>query len=241
MKLRQKVDASVDRNILLPSAETIGKGNFAFNSYQVAFAGFTYGMTESSQLSFSTLLPVYGEIPTVILLNAKIKVVETDRVILSVQPQGGLVHKSGGGDSASIGILGAGMAVDVRLDDEARAIFSGAFFANTLFASDSVTGSELGETGLASFTLTAGFNYRIGDFVKLMTELTLPAAYVWAGGRDTFEVIEQGLLLGYGVRFFGETLAFDLTFLRPVHPDVANDFTDIFPMGYPYIAFSAKF
>jgi hypothetical protein len=242
MESRQKQDASVDRNILVPSAETIGKGKYAFNSYELAFAGFTYGMTDSSQLSVSTLLPIVSEFPTIMLANVKIKVAESDRMILSVQPQGGFMHKAGGGDSATIGILGGGIIADVRLDDEARAILSGAFFSNALFASSSLVDKEVSSNaGMATFTLTASFNYRVGKNIKLMTELTLPAAYVWAGGRDEFEVLEQALLLGYGIRFFGEDLGVDLSFLRPIHPDVANEFTDYFPMGYPYLAFSGRF
>ena len=48
---RRMQDPSSDRNIVLPSAETIPKGKMTFNSYELLGLGCSYGLTDNLQLS----------------------------------------------------------------------------------------------------------------------------------------------------------------------------------------------
>lgn len=234
MDARRDRDASVDRNILLSGAETIGEGNFSFNSYQLIFAGFTYGITDEIQGTLTTLLPVVAGMPFMLLASGKLKLIETDELIVSVQPELTIMTFEG----VTVGAVGGGVTADYRLDDAGKAVLTGGLLTHLAFGKK---GKFQGMADAASFLLSAGFSYEVGSYVKLLTEMVLPAGYIWAGDLNEFEVFEQALLFNYGVRFFGENLAVDLTFLRPIHPDVSNDITKILPMGYPYLTFSAKF
>jgi hypothetical protein len=234
MKVRQANDASVDRNILMSGAETIGKGNFSFNSYQLVLAGFTYGMTESSQITLTTLMPIISEFPFLALVNGKFKVLENDRLILSLQPEFTILHYEG----FTIGSVGAGVIMDVRVDDHAKAIFTTSLLTHFAFGEGF---KEDGFADAASFILSVGFSYQVSSMVKLKSELIFPSGYVWAGSANSFELYEEAILFNYGVRFYGKSLAVDLAFLLPVHPEAGKSIRDVLPMGYPYLTFSAKF
>jgi hypothetical protein len=99
-----------------------------------------------------------------------------------------------------------------------------------------VLGATSGDVDLsdgAVLGFSGAFNARVGSIVKLMAELYLPGAIT----PDKADLIEQALLLNYGVRFFSSSIAVDLTFLRPIHPDADTPFV----MGIPFVTFSARF
>jgi hypothetical protein len=226
---RRAEDASVDRNIFLSSAETIGEGKIAFNSYELLLAGLTYGVTDNLQLSVSTLLPITKDFPLVLVFNGKYRLIHTDRFILSVIPSGSIAHEST--TDVTVGTMGAGVALDYLLDQQGNFVFhGGATIAWGFGGSDS---DDMDFADGALFLLNAGMNFRIHKYIKLLFELTLPGGYY----KDDFEILEEGLLVGYGVRFCSSFISVDLTFIRPIHPDVETDFV----MGIPFVAFSARF
>jgi len=53
---RKDRDAAVDRNILLPSAETLSKGDIAVNSYELLLLGMSVGVTDAVELSATSLV-----------------------------------------------------------------------------------------------------------------------------------------------------------------------------------------
>jgi hypothetical protein len=78
-------DASIDRGFTTGHAETIGKGKWAFNSYELFLAGLTYGLTDDLQLSFTTLLPITSDVPLLIGLSPKLVVHRSDRVVAAIR------------------------------------------------------------------------------------------------------------------------------------------------------------
>lgn len=225
---RKRADASVDRNVLSPTAETIGKGDFTVNSYELLVIGGTYGITDDVQISASTLVPITTDIPFVLLSAVKWNFLQTGRVLLSLQPH--LQYASDSGDT--IGGIGAGILADFLLDDKGDFVVTLAE-TNTMAFGNNIDG------GLSDgfiVTLMAGINARVGRKVKLMAEFLLPGGVFWDEGRT--ELLEEALLFNYGIRFFGESVAVDLCFLRPAHPDMD---AEGLLMGFPYLTFSARF
>ena len=233
-QLRRQADPSADRNILLPSAETVEKGDLTLNSYELFLAGITYGITDSLQMSLTTLLPITTEIPLVVLGAAKIRLIKSDRFVLSLVPTGSVISS----DGQTMGSVGLGVYGDVILDDLGKWVFS--FSETNIWGFghrvDDSEGDAVGTQYLDGilFALSLAMNYRVHEYIKVLTELILPGGVV----NGDWALVEEGLLLGYGVRFFGRTLAVDLSFLRPLHPDVDDQGL---LMGFPYLTFSARF
>lgn len=224
---RKKDDAAVDRNFILPSAETMARGELAFNSYQLFLAGLTYGFTDKAQLSLTTMLPIVEDIPLVLLAGFKVQVVRKNRFIFSIQPALSLVNE----DGTTGGTLSVSFLLDFILDDAGKAVISIAEMNSFLWGGSSGDIDLLDDALLVLFS--AGFNYRVHKYVKLMFE------FLFVGGLvdGDAEIVEEATLFNYGVRFCGQTISVDLSFLRPLDSDVADDFV----MGIPYVAFSARF
>ncbi len=226
-EMRRASDASVDRNIILPSAETIGQGKLSFNSYELFLAGLTYGFTDNLQLSLSGLLPITEDVPLVLVFNGKYRLWHSERFILSVIPSGSIVSK----DDVTAGSLGVGMAADLILDQRGHFVLHGG--GNILWAWGGADDKDVEFLDGGLFMLNTGMSYRVHKYVKLLFELTLPGGHY----NGEFKLVEEGLLLAYGVRFCSASISVDLTFIRPVHPDVDTEFV----MGFPFLAFSARF
>lgn len=224
--IRKDADASVDRNLLLPSAETVRAGDLTFNSYELFLAGLTYGITDNLQISVSGLLPLFKDMPVVGTASAKYRVLALDRLIFSVQPTFSLVSHDGN----RAGALGAQLLLDLVLDDE------GDFVLGLAESTQWAWGSREGDLDVldAAMVMIAGsFSARLAKNFKVLIELTLPGGY--ADGE--LRTLEEALLLSYGARFFGETVAVDLSFVRPIHPDVDSPLL----LGIPLVTFSARF
>ena len=77
-----------------------------------------------------------------------------------------------------------------------------------------------------------GFSAQVTDYMKVMGETILPAVYT-DGKLEVSEIVN----FTYGLRFFGDDLAADLGFIRPLGKD-AGDLDLV--MGVPYVAFTAR-
>lgn len=222
---RRARDASVDRNILMPAAETIGAGEFTFNSYELLLAGVTYGVTDDIAVSVTGLLPVLEDLPRYVSVTGKFRLLAGSNDIFSLQPS--VMHFAVDGGSASL--FGVNALYDHVFDAEGRHTFTLAATALT------VPGADGGDVDLPDGGLLAvsgAFNVQPASHVKCLAEFYLPAAI--GGGESDF--VEQALLLNYGIRFFGRHIAVDLTFLRPIHPDAETPFV----LGLPFVVFSAR-
>lgn len=217
---RQAADASVDRNILMPSAETLKKNEFTFNSYELFWAGFSWGVMDNLQLSFTTMIPVVTDIPLGGVLTAKWKIINTDNILFSVQPGGTFLYNNG----HSGGAFHLGLLADFVFPS--KTVIS---ISNTNMTS--VGGYSDFNTWLM-FT-SIGVNQQLGRLVKLMVEFTMPSAY----NDGDFFIEEKLFFLSYGIRFFWKSIAVDLAFIRPI----ASEVNEYLVMGYPYVTFTVKF
>ncbi len=225
-EMRRSADASVDRNILMPSAETISEGDVTFNSYELLLAGVTYGATDDIAISLTALLPITSDFPVFASLSGKVRLYAGSNDILSLQQN----LMSFGVDGESAGIIGAHLLYDHIFDD------SGRYTLTLAMSTLGVLGATGGDVDLADGAVlgfSGAFSAHVGSFVKLMGELYLPGAIT----PDTTELVQEALLFNYGVRFFSSSIAVDLTFLRPIHPDADSAFV----MGVPFVTFSARF
>jgi hypothetical protein len=227
---RKTSDASVDRNILTASAETIGAGEITFNSYELFLAGLTVGITDRVQVSATTLLPVFKDMPFVLALAAKGQLLASPHLRFSLQPDFVIARW---GDS-SAGIFGLQLLLDVIFDEGGKLVLS--LTESNQFAFGERSG-DLETLDIMMVGLGATLSVGLGSHVKLLAELTLPGGY--ADGQ--VELVKEALLLAYGVRFHGSSVAADIAFVRPMHPDVSGDFTKVLPMGFPLVTFSARF
>jgi hypothetical protein len=215
----------------MPTAETIDAGQVTVNDYEIFVIGVTYGFTDDIQISASTLLPIVENMPLVLLASGKQRVVSSDHLIFSMQPNLLLGHH----DGYTAGGFGLQLLLDYVVDDEGDFVVS--LGQSTQFAFGEDFDDDVSLANGALFSLGLGASWRVARIVKLMGELVLPGGLYWGDNNAQFEVIEQALLFNYGIRFFGESIAVDLSFLRPLHPDVDNSFV----MGIPWLTFSARF
>jgi hypothetical protein len=226
VNIRKNADASVDRNILIPTAETVGQGDFTFNSYELFLAGFTYGITDDLQISMSTLLPIVKDMPFLGTLATKLRLVSGDRFIFSIQPSFTFATQN----DVNVGALGLSFMVDFVLDNDGDFVLSLA--EGNLWAFGGTDDHMEVADGML-FNLSVGLNYRVHNIIKLMIEFTVPGGII----DGNSEIVEEAALFNYGVRFFGETIAVDLSFLRSMSSEVSDELV----MGIPYLTFSARF
>jgi len=222
---RKVSDASVDRNIMMPGAETISAGELTFNSYELFLAGLTYGFTDNTQLTLTTLLPIVEDIPFMALGSFKWRIAATDTVVFSVMPSASVITQSGVDGAA--GTLGVAFLLDVVLGKEGDFALS---FAETNNWAWGTFGDDTVISDGFVMSLSAGANYRVHKYVKIMTEFIVPGIV-----GDSTEIFGEATVFAYGVRFCSHTISVDLAFLRPVEE------IDFLVMGFPYVTFSARF
>lgn len=224
-ELAQQHDAAVDRGFLTAHAETIGKGQWAINAYDLVFLGLTYGFTDDIQVSLSTLLPITTEIPLVLALQPKFVLMRSDDTVVSLRTPLAIANS----DGETLGVLGAGVLLDQYLDRDGRFALHAGLLVAGAFGDFSSSDFEIAEGAL--FELDLGASLAVASILKIIIEVQLAAGVT----KDGFELAD-GALVNYGVRFFSGGIAGDLGFTYPVGVDV-----DELVLGIPYLAFSARF
>jgi hypothetical protein len=218
-------DAAIDHGLIASHAETIGAGKWSFNSYELFAVGLTYGFTDDFQLSVSTLLPIVSEMPLVLSVAPKLVLWRGHSTTLAAQVQSFIISV----DGETAGLGSAGLAVDQYLDGDGRLILHGGLQAGKFFGTTD-SGINLSEGALAQ--LDVGITAGLTDLIKVLLE-----AKIFAGFDGEEFKVANVVLVNYGVRFHGQTLAADLGFLKPVGEDSNDDFV----LGLPFVSFSARF
>ena len=223
-------DASIDRGLLMTHAETIGADRWTINSYELFLLGVTYGVSDDFQLSFTTSLPVVQDMPLLLSLAGKVVFYRDPWTVLALR---GLIawETVPSETDKGLGVFTASFFVDRYLDSRGRFALHGAFSVGGGFG----TGFDSGGVTIghgALFLIELGVTLGLADMVNLYAEVEIPA--VNAGGRFDFAPYA---LVNYGFRFHGGSLAADLGFLRPV----GSGSSDTFILGFPFVAFSARF
>ncbi len=229
-------DPGQDKNILFSTAQTAKQGDFIINDYEVVFPGISYGLSDHIQLSVNSLLPITNEMPLVLMSSVKFKLVDADRFAVSLQPNfwyirathttydfsPGTFAPTTKKTSSGYTLIGTQLLLDYSLADSQDLVLHG-----TLSVQFPEGASQLLIAG-------GGLSARVSSGVKLLSEVLLPLT----NNR------EVQMLLNYGIRFFGEKVAVDLSFLKPLGgiDQVKGGYSvsNSFALGFPWISFSAK-
>ena len=222
-------DAAVDRGIYAQHAETLGANKTSFNSYELFLAGLSYGISDTTQISVTTLLPIVSDMPRVLIGNLKHVLWRGPQTIVSVN--GMLTAMSFDGDG--LFMFGAGGMVDHHVSDRL------ALFGNLQVSglAGRFNNSSLDVANGSVLSGSAGATWRAVEFVKLMAEYTVPAVY--GRGNTGVYQLDFAPLTGfmYGVRFHGPRIAADLAFIKVL----GSGSKDPFAMGFPLVTFNARF
>jgi hypothetical protein len=126
-------------------------------------------------------------------------------------------------DDENVVSLGGGALASVCLRDDCASLLSG--------------------TAMYQLTLNGGRNHalfyggslvqRLGNHVKLLAELASGAQFSQGNGFDN----APGLLINYGLRFHGESIAADVGFIKPLSSD--GDGGGLL-MGLPFVNVSYR-
>jgi hypothetical protein len=216
-------DPNVDRGFFLPTAMTQPAGTLTYSNYELLIHGLTYGISDHTQVSVGVLAPLVREMPFVGTVSLKSRVLDAGRFHLALQGTGAVV-------SDTVGILGAGVVGSYCLSADCASLFSAsaAYSLGLPFGDDRANHSVIYGGALTQ---------RLGRHVKLLVEVGFAAGMDGDGGGNTIEQL-QGVLLNYGLRFHGETIAADVGFIRPVIVDA--DYEDPFVLGLPFVNFSYR-
>ncbi len=238
-------DSSADRGIFFNHAETIGKDKFTVNAYELIFAGLTYAWSDDAQATVNFLLPLFDEMPTVILANTKFVLSRSAKSTIALQGEASVFQiddSSEDGTDASISWGTVGVAAIADYYVSPRFILHGQFGINSFWGEATLetdngngdsfgAGLPLGDVGM--MRLVSGFTFVASDLIKLNAEIVLPGAH--ADGEFQFA---EAVMALYGIRFYGKTLAADIAFARPFGKDVE---TDGLIMGIPWLSIAARF
>ena len=197
-------DQAATRGLILPTAQTLDKGQLTLSSIEFLFINANYGITDKLGVQFATLLPIFpvgfgGH------LSVRYKFLDTDKLNLAVEPSALIAT----GDEGLTTIFGGGVTGDYSVGDSGRFILTGSVSTQTL-AGLSTAGEDfgiadgmLGIAGLgAQLTLASNF--------KLMTEVMLPIAFY----DGSFEVANELAFLNLGFRRMGD-FTWDFSVIRP--------------------------
>lgn len=227
VSLAKKRDASIDRGFLVPHAETLHEGELTLNSYELFFIGMSYGITDNIEASLTTLLPVFSNLPVAVAPQLKWALYRSDQQVLSARLN--MTYLSDHENDASGGTFAGGISHDLYFDEQGRYAMHTGLDAGGVFGKVDEDW-KMGDG--AFFIMNVGLSAQVADYMKVMVEAAVPAIYA----DDQFEMSDI-VNVTYGMRFFGDDLAADLGFLRPVGEDMSDSGL---AMGFPYVAFTAR-
>jgi hypothetical protein len=212
-------DPNIDRGFVLPTAMTQPAGSITYNNYELLLHGVSYGLTDRMQLSATVLAPIIKDMPFVGFASLKGQVYNGARLHLAAQGSVGGIGGGDHGDGVFMGGLGALASVCLRQDCSSLLSASATYELVGTGSSDNGSGLLYG----------ASLVHRVGTHVKLLAEVAS------ASSISTGETA-GGALVSYGVRFFGNSIASDIGFIKPV----ATDGSSPFLMGLPFASISYR-
>jgi hypothetical protein len=224
---RRARDASSNRGLVFPVAETTPEGDVELSSYELVLLTVAYGVTDRLQLSLTSVLPIIEGQPFFAWLTGKYAAYRDDTLVFS--PLLSFNFFSAGGESLLL--LTVGSLLDVILGERGQAALSFGLTGSFLLVDPSAHEADLDTFDNSGILLNVGASWEVASFVKLLFEIMVPAAII----DGEFDVAE-GVLISYGVRFFSEMLAGDIGFIRPVHADIEDEFI----LGIPWVTFTVR-
>ena len=221
-------DASIDRGLVVSHAETLPEGQATFNDYELFLVGMSYGVTDRLQLGFTPMPPLFKDIPLVGITQGKYAFLRGDNMVVSGQVNLNVI-KDFDSDGTG-GSFGGGVATDVYLDAAGREVLHASVNGQWTWGG---AGGDPNVIDGFVMTASAGYSGLAGEHVKFIAE----AVVLGVVNDDGLEMADA-MLFNYGVRFFSDTLAADLAFMKPLLDDSGNS---PFLMGLPLVTFSYRF
>ena len=217
-----RADANQDHAWYLPTGETVPKGDVVFTDWELLLAGLKYGAADNLEISAETLVPITSDIPLLILLGAKVRVIKTSNTRVALNAN--LLYTSENSDSFSLGAVGG--VASLCLDASCHSLLSGGL--QLMFGLNTRDSS-----GAFVFVPNASLIGRLGKHVKALVEVD-GAGYHANGDTQ----LARGALLFYGFRFYSSEIAGDIGFARPVCSSGCD--TGNLVLGAPLITFSYR-
>jgi hypothetical protein len=216
-------DPNVDRAFVLPTAMTQPAGTLTYNNYELLLHGLTYGITDRVQASVTILSPVSKEMPFFSIGSLKGRVLSAGAFHLALQGNLAYAHafETSSNDN-NIVSLGGGALASFCLRDDCASLVSGTAMYQVTFN---------GGDNQALF-YGGSLVQRLGNHVKLLAELASGAQFGQGNGFDN----APGLLINYGVRLHGESVAADVGFIKPLSSDGDAGLL----MGLPFVNVSYR-
>jgi len=217
-------DPAATRGLLLPTAQTLKKGEFTLSSIEVFFFNANVGVTDNVNVSFTSLLPIFP-VPFGGILSSRIKLVDSDKWTFSIEPSALIAT----GDDAFGSTFGVQLLTDYAVDSSGRFIVTGTLNTQGLFGLSSVSSDfslEDGALGIAGM----GFQFLAANNLKLMGEFLVPIAIT----GDGVDMIPELTVANFGLRFISKMWSYDLSFIRPMELDGGF-------WGFPYVVATGRF
>ena len=217
-------DPAATRGLLLPTAQTLKKGQFTLSSVEILFFNANWGVTDNVNLSFTSLLPImpvgFGG-----FLSARIKLLDSEKWTVSLEPSTLIAT----GDDALGGTIGLQLITDYAVDPSGRFILTGALNTQGLYGVSDVSSDIAladGALGIAGL----GMQFLAADNLKLMGEFMIPVAVT----EDGVTIEPAYTVANFGLRFISKQWAYDLSFIRPM--ELSGGF-----WGFPYFVATGRF
>jgi hypothetical protein len=221
-------DPNIDRGFLLPTAMTQPAGSLTYNNYELLLHGLTYGITDDVQLSATALSPITRDMPFFATAAVKGRLPVGERLHLALQGSASYGHIF---DDGNLGMLGAGALASFCLRTDCSSLFTAA--ATYQLAIRPADGDDSGGTAHL-LVYGASVVHRVGRHVKLLGEVASATV------RDASQDFDNapGVLLSYGLRFHGDSLAADVGFMKPLSTE--DELNDAFLLGLPFVSLSYR-
>lgn len=197
-------DSAATRGLLLPTAQTLKKGDLTLSLIELFFINANYGITDTISMQFTTLLPIFpvgfgGQ------LTARFKLLDQEKLNLSVEPSALILS----GDGGFTTVFGGGVIADYVADDAGRFIFTGSLNTQTLAGVNSVdadVGISDGVLGIAGL----GTQILLAKNFKIMGEIFVPIGFY----NGEASIAQEVTSLNLGFRRMGE-YTWDFSVIRP--------------------------
>jgi hypothetical protein len=212
--------------ILGSTAETHPKGTFFFSDYELLLLQAGYAITDEFQLQLTGIPPIIKDQPYYFDIGAKLNIVRNESFRAAI---------NGGFDIVTLGSgTNAGPYYGGRLGGILQVCFVTTCRSSVSFDVGTILTSGANE--VLPVYGSAGFIINLGKIVSLLAEPALLGA-VGTGATN----VNGGayIAIDYGIRFSGDNLGVDVTFLEPVAATTGS-FDNPFILGYPFVALTYR-
>ncbi len=224
-------DPAVDRSLLLPTAQTLEKGQVSIYDVELIWIGASYGLRDDLELSFASLVtaPIVAQLMAVTTIKWR---VYSDRIV-TLSAMAGFEYSF---NFSRTHVLTPGLVALVDLHDPGGVLlWSTRLGLLQPFAFAHGKGGA--NTNRPVWTAATGPRVKVHRLVSLLAE-GLVAGGVGATWRpaDPSNHLPTTVVIAYGVRIHWPAVALDLGMCRPL-----VDLPAAWTLGFPWLGFTWRF